>query len=183
MALSEDLPNSQTNQQRLRLRNRSCRRGRLRRCLLKGCERLYRPDHPLERYCSEACRREAKRWHRWKAQQKYRATDSGKARRKEQSRRHRQRRKTCKLVSEAAGRSARVIPIQFFRSLLRSPWMLRKVCEQSAFPVAAVLLPRMPASVGASTGAGTAMERARRRAREEMLTKQTSGPESMRLLC
>jgi hypothetical protein len=162
MALIEDPAKFQTNQQRSHRQNPPRRRPRSRRCLLKGCNRVYRADHPLQRYCGKACRDKAKKWHRWKAQQKYRATEAGKAKRTEQCRRRRKRGKARRLACEAATRGARVIPRQFFRSLLRSPWMLRKVCEQSAFSVAAVLLTRMPASVGARTGAGTAMERARR---------------------
>jgi hypothetical protein len=66
-------------------------RCRERRCLLKGCERTFRPDHPQARYCSEACRRGAARWRRWRSARKYRESDSGKSRRREQSRRYRER--------------------------------------------------------------------------------------------
>jgi hypothetical protein len=64
---------------------------RARRCLLKGCERLFWPRRPQAHYCSEACRQEARRWRRWQASQRYRATDQGRERRREQSRRYRQR--------------------------------------------------------------------------------------------
>lgn len=66
-------------------------RHRLRRCLLKGCERLFWPRHPRSHYCSEACRAAARRWRAWHASQRYRATDNGKQRRREQSQRRRQR--------------------------------------------------------------------------------------------
>jgi len=64
---------------------------RERRCLLKGCERAYRPSHPQSRYCSEECRREACRWRRWRASRTWRASELGKERRQEQSRRYRRR--------------------------------------------------------------------------------------------
>jgi len=64
---------------------------RPRRCLLKGCERLFWPRCPQARYCSEACRRAGQRWRRWQASQRYRASDNGKLHRREQSQRYRQR--------------------------------------------------------------------------------------------
>jgi hypothetical protein len=73
---------------------RGCRqRGapRARHCLLKGCERRFDPRRAAQRYCSEECRRAARRWSRWKAQQSYRATAAGKDKRNEQSRRYRER--------------------------------------------------------------------------------------------
>ena len=162
MALSEDLPKSQRNQQRSRRRNGLRRRARSRRCLLKGCVRDYRPDHPLERYCSEACRREAKRWRRWKAQQKYRASECGKAKRQEQCRRRRKRRNAPEPIFEVATGGARVIPTKFFRGFLRSAWVLRDFRKDPAFSIAKVLLAHMPACVGVRSGAGAALERARR---------------------
>jgi hypothetical protein len=66
-------------------------RYRLRRCLLKGCERPYWPRHPRSRYCSEGCRQAARRWQRWRAGQQYRAKSYGRERRRQQSRRYRQR--------------------------------------------------------------------------------------------
>lgn len=77
--------------------------GRERRCLLKGCERWYRPRCPQVRYCSAACREEAERWRRWRGSQRYRASDGGKARRREQSRRYRQRRRPSSALGEARG--------------------------------------------------------------------------------
>jgi hypothetical protein len=64
---------------------------RPRRCLLKGCERLFWPRRPQARYCSECCQEAARRWRRRQASQRYRANDSGRERRREQSRRYRQR--------------------------------------------------------------------------------------------
>ena len=53
-----------------------------RQCLLKGCERWFLPHHFQARYCSPACRMAARRWRRWYACQRYRATDHGKQRRR-----------------------------------------------------------------------------------------------------
>jgi hypothetical protein len=62
-----------------------------RRCLLKGCECWFRPSRPQARYCSPDCQRAARRWRRWRAVQRYRASDHGKQRRRGQSQRYRQR--------------------------------------------------------------------------------------------
>lgn len=66
-------------------------RCRMRRCLLKGCEQPFQPGHPLQRYCSHACRQAARRWSRWRANQSYRASEHGRCCRREQSRRWRSR--------------------------------------------------------------------------------------------
>jgi hypothetical protein len=155
----EDLPNYRTNQEPSR--NRRCRRPRSRLCLLKGCERNYRPDHPRQRYCTEECRRKAKKWHRWKAQQKYRATKSGKAKRNKQCQRRRERRKDRESVCEQTAAVARVIPTKFFRSFLRSSRLLRKVRKNAALSPSAFLLARVSTGAGARPGARTALERAR----------------------
>ena len=68
-----------------------CCHHRPRRCLLKGCERLFQPQRPQARYCSESCQQAARRWRRWQASQRYRATEQGQERRREQSRRYRER--------------------------------------------------------------------------------------------
>jgi len=68
-------------------------RGRPRRCLLKGCEGWFSPTHQFSRYCSEACRQAADRWRRWKAAWAYRSTPEGRAKRREQARRYRERRR------------------------------------------------------------------------------------------
>src|SRR5450432_1793599 len=75
-------------------RKQSGRRPRQRCCLLKGCEQRFHPRQAGQRYCSEGCRKAARKWSRWKAQQRYRETVAGKAKRKEQSRCYRQRAKT-----------------------------------------------------------------------------------------
>jgi hypothetical protein len=65
----------------------------LRLCLLKGCGRWFTARHPCERYCGEGCAKEARKWRRWRDQIHYRATERGKAMRREQSRRWRARQK------------------------------------------------------------------------------------------
>jgi hypothetical protein len=69
------------------------RRFRRRRCLLKGCERSFRPSQPQGRYCSSACQEAARRWRYWHARKQYQSTEQGKARRRAQSRRYRERRR------------------------------------------------------------------------------------------
>jgi hypothetical protein len=65
--------------------------GRQRSCLLKGCERPFHSLYALARYCSDACRAAARRWSQWRANQRYGASEQGKSRRVEQSRRWRER--------------------------------------------------------------------------------------------
>lgn len=62
-----------------------------RRCLLKGCEAWFRSPHPLARYCSEACLRAARRWSQWRANCRYRQSEHGKERRRQQCQRRRER--------------------------------------------------------------------------------------------
>ena len=68
----------------------SCRLGH-RICLLKGCDRVYRPEHALSRYCSSSCVAAASRWRQCAANRRYRASDHGKSRRRDQSCRYRRR--------------------------------------------------------------------------------------------
>lgn len=68
-----------------------CRRPRRRRCLLKGCEGVYRPKRFQQRYCSACCAIAARQWSSWKARRRYRETEKGKGRRREQSLRYRER--------------------------------------------------------------------------------------------
>lgn len=67
----------------------SARRFPPRACLLKGCERSFRPTHHRCHYCSDACRREAKKWQAWRAAVRWRAKEQGKKCRRAQSRRYR----------------------------------------------------------------------------------------------
>ena len=64
---------------------------RLRQCLLAGCGRRFRPCCARRYFCSEACRQAARRWSQQQAQKKYRASEKGKAHRREQCRRYRER--------------------------------------------------------------------------------------------
>jgi hypothetical protein len=84
-----------------------CPRGRYSHiCLLKGCERLFQPSHPLRRYCSKACQDAARQWRRWRAAQQYRATERGQQQRREQSRRYRERRRQRQAAAAAGAPEA-----------------------------------------------------------------------------
>jgi len=98
----------------------------VRRCLLKGCERRFQPRQAYQRYCSADCRQAARKWSRWKAQQKYRDTAAGKDKRNGQSRRYRERSKSRKPAQkEAVEEAARVItPKSFFRAFMRPAGLL-----------------------------------------------------------
>lgn len=139
----------------------TCRRQgapRSRRCLLKGCERRFRPEHARQRYCCDECRAAAREWSEWKAQHAYRATAAGKQKRKGQSRRYRKRVKERKPPEkEAVPEAARVIPRDFFRRLLRSAWLLCVLPALAAVAAATVLLAGLPTRGGARLGAGAAL--------------------------
>jgi hypothetical protein len=114
-------------------RKRVTRRPRMRMCLLKGCEQRFHPRQARQRYCSERCRAEARRWSRWKAQQQYRATATGQQKRNGQSRRYRERVRSRKTPQpEAVGEAARVITKNFFRGPLRPARLLRNFRAQAA---------------------------------------------------
>ena len=132
------------------------RRGtpRSRRCLLKGCERRFHPEHTRQRYCSEECRAAAREWSEWKAQHAYRATPAGKQKRNGQSRRYRKRVKERKPPEkEAVPEAARVISREFFRPLLRPAWLLCVLRALAAVAAATVLLAGLPACGGVRVGA------------------------------
>ena len=112
-------PTRQFEKQAARGRKPPAGRPRRRLCLLKGCERRFRPKHARQRYCSPQCRKAARAWSRWKAQESYRATAVGKQRRNGQSRRYRERVRSRKSpADEAVPDAARVITQKFFRRLL-----------------------------------------------------------------
>ena len=138
---------------------RSARRPRARRCLLKGCERRFHPHQVCQRYCGESCRKAARQWSRWKAQQRYRATTAGKQKRNGQSRRYREHVKSRKPPEpEAVNEAARVITAKhFFRSFLRPARLLRGNRAPEAKSFAALLLAGVPARAGARVGAGAAL--------------------------
>ena len=130
------------------------RRPRTRRCLLKGCERRFRPKRARERYCSQECRRAARDWSCWKAQQCYRATAAGKARRNGQSRRYRERVKSRHQPTvEQAVPEARVITKDFFRALLRSPRLLSGIRPSAAVTAPTILFERVSAGHGTRVAA------------------------------
>jgi len=107
MGPSEDRPTTGKNQdgRRRTTRQRSrARRPRSRICLLKGCERRFRPSQPLTRYCSDGCREHARRWREWKAQHRYRQSEGGKQKRQAQSRRYRIRRKRAEKANATNGK-------------------------------------------------------------------------------
>jgi hypothetical protein len=108
------------NDQEHRRRKRPARHPRTRGCLLKGCGQRFRPRQVRQRYCSEECRRAARKWSRWKAQQSYRATAAGKEKRNGQCRRYRERVRNRQKPGpqNADPEAARVITKDFFRSLL-----------------------------------------------------------------
>lgn len=141
-------------------RKQRTRRPRQRYCLRKGCEQRFHPRQAGQRYCSEGCRKAVRKWSHWKAQQRYRETVAGKAKRNQQSRCYRQRAKTRKAAEpEAVKQGARVItPEHFFRAYLRPAGMLRAIRAPAAKPVTALLLRDVPAGAGAGRAAGAALE-------------------------
>jgi hypothetical protein len=152
-------PTSHSENQETGRRKRMARRPRTRRCLLKGCERRFRPRQARQRYCSSGCREAARRWSRRKAQGKYRATPAAREKRNGQSGRYRERVKDRKTQQkQVVQEAARVITTEvFFRWLLRPAGMLRGVRAPAAKPTATILLPSVPACDGARLGTGTAM--------------------------
>jgi len=120
MAPGEDCPTSAKKQPpgKIFWRQHGARRPRRRFCLLKGCGRVFRPQQPMARYCSEACQAEARRWRQWKGRRRYRQSANGKEKRRAQSRRYRARRKERQARESAALTAARVIPTKFFLVLL-----------------------------------------------------------------
>jgi hypothetical protein len=153
-------PTTQSGNQAGR-RKRLARRPRKRLCLLKGCEQRFHPRHFRQRYCSEGCQKAARRWSRWKAQQRYRTTRAGKRKRNSQSERYRERVRSRKPPEpEAVDEAARVISKKFFRGrLLRSARLLRKLCARATKSLATLLFSRLPTCAGTSPRAGTALER------------------------
>jgi hypothetical protein len=133
MGLSEN-PTRHGENQAAGRRKHAARRPRQRPCLLKGCEQPFHPRQARQRYCSEGCRAEARKWSRWKAQQKYRRTAGGKQKRNGQSRRYRERVRSRKAAQpEAGSEGARVIPPEhFFRAHVRPAGVLRAIHTPAA---------------------------------------------------
>jgi hypothetical protein len=154
-------PESATSQaeNQARRRKRCAGRPRARLCLLKGCEQRFQPRNARQRYCSERCRSEARKWSRWKAQQQYRSTNAGKQKRNGQSQRYRQRVRCRKRAQpEAVGEPARVITKNFFRALLRPARLLPEIRSPAAKSLATLLLTGLPTCAGTCRTAGTALE-------------------------
>ena len=159
MGPSESVTRPRKNQAAGRRRRRA-RKPRPRSCLLKGCEQKFHPQQARQRYCSEHCREEARKWSQWKAQRRYRETGAGQQKRNGQSRRYRERVKSRKLAEpETVNQPARVITQEhFFRAHLRPARVLRAVCAPAAKSLAALLFAGMPSRPGASCRSGTALE-------------------------
>ena len=118
------------------LQDGSWRLGR-RICLLKGCERTFQPRHPLSRYCSEACRAAARRWHRQQANRRYRASEQGKCRRRDQACRYRE---AARIVNQRMSRlvnSTRAIPSPVGRrhTLVAAPAATRRFVKTRRSPL------------------------------------------------
>jgi hypothetical protein len=143
-----------------RARRAGKRRPRARRCLLKGCERAFHPRQARQRYCSAECREAARRWSRWKAQQRYRATAAGQQQRNGQSRRYLERVRSRKPPEpEAVSEAARVItPEHFFRCWLRPSRLLRAIRVPTAKSFAAILFACLPECGGTRSGTRAALE-------------------------
>ena len=130
MGLSEN-PTNHPEKQETR------RRGdpRVRLCLLKGCERRFRPRQAGQRYCGGPCRKAARTWSRWKAQGRYRATPAGKQQRNGQSRRYRERVRNRKTpADEALSDAARVITPVFFEAGCDRPGCYQGFARRSRSP-------------------------------------------------
>ena len=152
------------------------RRPRMRRCLLKGCEQCFRPRQARQRYCSERCQEAAREWSRWRAQQRYRATTSGKQRRNGQSQRYRKRIQSLKPAQpEAVDEAARVITKNFFRALLRPARLRREIRARAAKSLATLLLASVQTCAGTCRTAGEALETGAR-VSPEILIRHRSWP-------
>jgi len=158
MGPNENPTNPADNQEAGRRKRLPCR-PRTRHCLLKGCEERFHPQQARQRYCSERCREAARKWSRWKAQQRYRATRAGKRQRNGQSQRYRERVRSRKPTEpEAVDEAARVITKNFFRGMLRPARLLRDIRAPAAKSLAALLLAHVPAGAGARRRTGAALE-------------------------
>ena len=158
MGPNENPTNPADNQKAGRRRRLPCR-PRMRRCLLKGCEQRFHPRQARQRYCGERCREAARKWSRWKAQQRYRATRAGKRQRNGQSQRYRERVRSRKPTEpEAVDEAARVITKNFFRGMLRPARLLRDIRAPAAKSLTTFLLTRLPARAGARRRTGAALE-------------------------
>jgi len=151
-------PTRHHEKQVARRRKRAAARPRSRWCLLKGCEQRFRPQHARQRYCSEGCRKEARKWSEWKARQVWRASTAGKQKRNRQSQRYRKRVQERKaLQKETIPKAARVITKKFFWRLLRPAGLLRVLRALAAIAAAKILLACVPARDGTRLGTRAAL--------------------------
>ena len=125
MSPDQDLTTRQRNQPQdnKQDRRRPARQPRSRECLLKGCGRMFRPAHPMARYCSGECRRKARQWSQWKSGQRWRQSENGRKKRQEQSVRHRERLRLAGRASSGPENGSRgssqAAPVKdFFRLLV-----------------------------------------------------------------
>lgn len=154
---------------------RLARRPRTRCCLLKGCEQRFHPRQAHQRYCSDGCRKAARKWSRWKAQERYRESAAGQQKRNDQSRRYRERVKDRKPAEPGAvSEAARVITTEHsFRPLLRPARLLQEIRAPEAKSLAALLLARVPACAGARPRTGAALERGARLSPDILIQRLT----------
>ena len=138
-----------------------------RRCLLKGCERWFRPARPQCCYCSPACQAAARRWRRWRAAQTYRGTPHGKECRRAQSCRYRERRRERQAAAAdnperpREGQRPAEIPGRFpQKSACDRPGCYELFVLTPLSSAAAFLYIGLPSGVTASAAAGTASARA-----------------------
>lgn len=71
-----------------------------RKCLVKGCNRSFSPNHYLDRYCGVDCKAAARRWQLARANLRYRDSERGKQARRAQASRHRVRLKERKAAEQ-----------------------------------------------------------------------------------
>jgi hypothetical protein len=178
MGPSEDRSTGEKNQaghRRIAGSRRRVRRPRGRACLLKGCERRFRPLHPRTRYCSEECREEAQRWREWKARHHYRQSEGGKQKRRAQSRRYRQRSKRARAANQGPDRPREGHRKRSILPLLRSAWLLPAIPAEPTLAPAAILFAPLSPSAGAGCGARTALAGTATRAAMEIWALHSSG--------
>jgi hypothetical protein len=166
-------PTAHSENQEGRRRRLPCR-PRMRRCLLKGCEQRFHPRQASQRYCGQRCREAARKWSRWKAQERYRETAAGQQKRNGQSRRYRERVKSRKPPEpEVVNDPARVITTEhFFRPFLRPARLLRELRTPTAKSLTALLFACVPAGCGAGPRPGAALETGARLNPEILIRRQ-----------
>jgi hypothetical protein len=136
---------------------------RCRRCLLKGCERWFVPVRPQARYCSSGCQQAARRWRRWQATQRYRASDHGKERRRDQSRRYRRRVRQRPVVPPAAALAATPLAAEGQRPAEFADQKVGQPCQRPGCYDCFAPAPRSPQQRFCSSSCRQALRRVRQR--------------------